>query len=69
MKPRYIAHTGKKQPVADSVKVDVVFPDRLVVKRRTACYWTYLGQNWWIHSDTESPADYIIAYRVVEKEG
>jgi hypothetical protein len=68
MKPRYIAHTGKKQPVDDGTIVDVVFPDRMVVKRKDASHWRAFGQDWWIHSDTPLPNDRIIAYRVIEQE-
>jgi hypothetical protein len=70
MKPRYIAHTGKKQPVEDAAVVSVVFrggPGE--IGPMTAKYWADGVSNWWVHSDTMHHDEHIIAYRVIEQEG
>lgn len=69
-KPRFIAHTGKKQPVADDVIVAVLFPDGYVADDGSnAHYWAYYnGENWWVHSEDIRRDNHIIAYRVIEQE-
>jgi hypothetical protein len=68
MKPRYIAHTGKKQPVDDDVCVEVLFKTGCLNNRNNAGWWAGGSENWWIHSATRDPDSHIIAYRVIEQE-
>jgi hypothetical protein len=70
MKPRYIAHTGKKQPVDDGTIVDVVFSDGIYIHRcRAGAFGPEFldGLDWWLLKDHNPNA--IIAYRVIEQEG
>jgi hypothetical protein len=59
MKPRYIAHTGKKQPVADDVVVEVKFRSGRIDDDLDA------GDMFWEHDGSFCD---IIAYRVIENE-
>lgn len=68
MKPRYIAHTGKKQPVDDDVIVEVVHRDSTVSGNDPAADWAD-RLNWWVHGEAMNPRCDIIAYRVIENEG
>jgi hypothetical protein len=58
-KPRFIAHTGKKQPVDDHLALEVMFPDS------TTTFGFSERFRW---SKTGKCSD-IIAYRVIEQEG
>jgi hypothetical protein len=59
MKPRYIAHTGGEQPVADDTLVECAFSDEAIAGAGPARMWRWDK----IGNETD-----IIAYRVIEQE-
>ncbi len=67
MKPRYIAHTGKKQPVENASQVEVLFRSRRIDNGHSAGWWSGGLYNWWIHGEADFADDDIIAYRIIEQ--
>lgn len=65
MKPRYIAHTGGKMPVAASTRVEIVTRNGVIHERHDARYWN-ADSSWWEHQSSISWD--IIAYRVINQE-